>query len=58
MSILRTEVLPFKATAFKDGDFINISEANAPWFYADRSWKQDRVFHVLTDVQHIHEGGL
>ena len=28
MSILRTEVLPFKATAFKDGDFINISEAD------------------------------
>ena len=29
------------------------TEANAPWFYADRSWKQDRGFHVLTDVQHI-----
>ena len=28
MSILRTEVLPFKATAFKDGDFINVSDAD------------------------------
>ena len=28
MSILRTEVLPFSAKAFKDGDFINVSEAD------------------------------
>ena len=45
---------------FTAGGYIGVAdtEANAPWFYADRSWKQDRVFHVLTDVQHIHEGGL
>ncbi len=43
---------------FTAGGYIGVAdtEANAPWFYADRSWKQDRVFHVLTDVQHIHEG--
>ena len=42
---------------FTAGGYIGVAdtEANAPWFYADRSWKQDRVFHVLTDVQHIHE---
>ena len=28
MSLLRTEVLPFKATAFKDGDFVDVSEAD------------------------------
>lgn len=28
MSILRQEVLPFNAKAFKDGDFINVSEAD------------------------------
>ena len=28
MSILRTEVLPFKAKAFKDGDFIDVTEAD------------------------------
>ena len=45
---------------FTAGGYIGVAdtEANAPWFYADRSWKQDRVFHVLTDVQHIHEGVL
>ena len=42
---------------FTAGGYIGVAdtEANAPWFYADRSWKQDRVFHVLTD-EHIHEG--
>ncbi len=44
--------------SFTAGGYIGVADtgANAPWFYADRSWKQDRVFHVLTDVQHIHEG--
>ena len=28
MSILRTEVLPFKATAFKNGDFLEVTEAD------------------------------
>ncbi len=28
MSILRTEVLPFKATAFKNGDFVEVTEAD------------------------------
>lgn len=43
---------------FTAGGYIGVAdtEANAPWFYADRSWKQDRVFHVLTDVEHTHEG--
>lgn len=43
--------------SFTAGGYIGVADtgANAPWFYADRSWKQDRVFHVLTDVQHIHE---
>lgn len=43
---------------FTAGGYIGVADtgANAPWFYADRSWKQDRVFHVLTDVEHIHEG--
>ena len=44
--------------SFTAGGYIGVADtgANAPRFYADRSWKQDRVFHVLTDVQHIHEG--
>ena len=44
--------------SFTAGGYIGVAdtEANAPWFYADRSWKQDRVFHVLTDVEHTHEG--
>lgn len=43
---------------FTAGGYIGVADtgANAPWFYADRSWKQDRVFHVLTDVEHTHEG--
>lgn len=43
---------------FTAGGYIGVAdtEANAPRFYADRSWKQDRVFHVLTDVEHTHEG--
>ena len=43
---------------FTAGGYIGVADtgANAPWFYADRSWKQDRVFHVLTDVEHSHEG--
>ncbi len=44
--------------SFTAGGYIGVADtgANAPWFYADRSWKQDRVFHVLTDVEHTHEG--
>ena len=44
--------------SFTAGGYIGVADtgANAPRFYADRSWKQDRVFHVLTDVEHIHEG--
>lgn len=46
------------AQSFTAGGLIGVADtgSNAPYFYADRSWKQDRVFHVLTDVQHIHEG--
>lgn len=44
--------------SFTAGGYIGVADtgANAPWFYADRSWKQDHVFHVLTDVEHTHEG--
>ena len=44
--------------SFTAGGYIGVADtgANAPWFYADRSWQQDRVFHVLTDVEHTHEG--
>ena len=44
--------------SFTAGGYIGVADTgdNAPWFYADRSWKQDRVFHVLTDVEHTHEG--
>lgn len=44
--------------SFTAGGFIGVADAgdNAPYFYADRSWRQDRVFHVLTDAEHTLEG--
>lgn len=44
--------------SFTAGGLIGVADtgANASFFYADRSWKQDRVFHVLTDAEHTREG--
>lgn len=44
--------------SFTAGGFIGVADTgdNAPYFYADRSWRQDRVFHVLTDAEHTLEG--
>lgn len=48
------------AQSFTAGGLIGVADtgSNAPYFYADRSWKQDRVFHVLTDAEHILQGNF
>lgn len=44
--------------SFTAGGLIGVVDTgdNASFFYADRSWKQDRSFHVLTDADHTREG--
>lgn len=44
--------------SFTAGGLIGVADTgeNASFFYADRSWRQDRVFHVLTDAEHTLEG--
>lgn len=46
--------------SFTAGGLIGVADtgSNAPYFYADRSWKQDRVFHVLTDAEHTLQGNF
>ena len=48
------------AQSFTAGGLIGVADtgSNAPYFYADRSWKQDRVFHVLTDAEHTLQGNF
>lgn len=48
------------AQSFTVGGLIGVADtgSNAPYFYADRSWKQDRVFHVLTDAEHTLQGNF
>ena len=48
------------AQSFTAGGLISVMDAgeNAFFFYADRSWKQDRVFHVLTDAEHTLQGNF
>ena len=48
------------AQSFTAGGPIGVADtgSNAPYFYADRSWKQDRVFHVLTDAEHTLQGNF
>lgn len=48
------------AQSFTAGGLIGVADtgSNAPFFYADRSWKQDRVFHVLTDAEHTLQGNF
>lgn len=48
------------AQSFTAGGLIGVADtgSNASFFYADRSWKQDRVFHVLTDAEHTLQGNF
>ena len=48
------------AQSFTAGGLIGVADtgSNAPYFYADRSWKRDRVFHVLTDAEHTLQGNF